>query len=1278
MSGIGKLKIKGIRAFSEDQPAAIEMQSPLTLIVGHNGTGKTTIVEALKYATTGSLPPNSKNGAFIHDPRMSQGTETKAQIMMKFTSCEGKEYIIVRGMTQTVGKIKKETRTSESVLWEIKNGEKRMICNKLSEVDNEVPLLLGTTPAVLENVIFVHQEESTWPLGDSSVVKKKMDGIFSSSRFIKALDALTVLKKEKTSELKILSCKYETLQQRTQNKHVIEQRIARIIERLSVIKNISDLAKDKLKNAQIDLKEKEKQSETVLSELRDKERAQSELQGLSTKPLINKPVSELQSILPSACKEDLEGLKQEESLLEMECMEVLEKIRKFEELKEKIEKNKLEVEILLENRANTTEEMKKHIDASRNVLKSIFMRLQGVLEVVSQEKEKELEKKLGELKSQLSYLIESNEKYDLENALLESPIELEAAVDDEVCLIESAKGLIEQIYSVLEHKLQRKESLIRIKTEEMGILKEKHRNIVRRLEEIKTVMNADLNENDASFITEVQENENVLNTSFVRQEYDKQKIFLEIEELQREIEIALKETEKRKEKEFLQEEIDRKKKELEFIPFPADVKPGATMENILQIEETTEIKIRSLETKIKEIQQSQQQQIEIKVQKESKHLAAALVQQMKIKKIEKILQEITGEIVAGKILITKSEILQRIKEGGRMNVVTGYEDALSDLNESWGGISASEKIYEEFLNRAHEECPFCKSFISTGVSKGHVQKVKTILECIQKKKNEIQSEIILENERTKTKQHQSLLRVLLNEISSLFLEDFSSEKSSEKDSVLLLDESLGLLDTLNKQMRSIKNLKGKYQEIDALKRREERIHLVSEDYNIVNAKYKQKMAELQEIEKCEQKEQEKYIEFENKKQESRDRIKEIEEIMQKRNKYKNEAMSLEKEHYDMENAKTKTETLLHEKSAEIAELHRSEAVLYKAKEMVKECQPPTGNLIKIASFKEKIQEIFIKVERLSKDVYTEDHKKAETDLKQQLIETEDKKELVNKKRRVAEDAQTHKQLVKDSIRAAILRSKIESSFATQQTLFDLQIEIDGIEEAILKEQKIISECVGEEYNLEKQKQEDEADVKIHANAETDELSVFITMKVLKESISDLEKYIKGVQAGIVRYHSEKLAEVNAIIKEIWDLAYKGTDIDEIKIISHLDKTYSISMVKNGVEIDMRGRVSAGQKVLTSIVIRLALAEAFSVNCGFLSLDEPTTNLDKANISGLARALSSIIKARKAEGNFQLLVITHDEEFVRELLATECTEYFYRLERDLVGTPKIVQLSIYDI
>ena len=52
------------------------------------------------------------------------------------------------------------------------------------------------------------------------------------------------------------------------------------------------------------------------------------------------------------------------------------------------------------------------------------------------------------------------------------------------------------------------------------------------------------------------------------------------------------------------------------------------------------------------------------------------------------------------------------------------------------------------------------------------------------------------------------------------------------------------------------------------------------------------------------------------------------------------------------------------------------------------------------------------------------------------------------------------------------------------------------------------------------------------------------------------------------------------------------------------------MIKNEAEMEMRGRCSAGQKVLASLVIRLALVQTFSANCSIIALDEPTTNLDR--------------------------------------------------------------------
>jgi DNA repair protein RAD50 len=45
------------------------------------------------------------------------------------------------------------------------------------------------------------------------------------------------------------------------------------------------------------------------------------------------------------------------------------------------------------------------------------------------------------------------------------------------------------------------------------------------------------------------------------------------------------------------------------------------------------------------------------------------------------------------------------------------------------------------------------------------------------------------------------------------------------------------------------------------------------------------------------------------------------------------------------------------------------------------------------------------------------------------------------------------------------------------------------------------------------------------------------------------------------------------------------------------------------------------------------------------LDEPTVNLDYENRKGLAVAIAQIISNRSKQSNFQLVMITHDEDFI---------------------------------
>ena len=80
MSSIEKLSIRGIRSFNAKSEQAVLFYRPITIIVGANGCGKTTIIECLKFSTTGSLPPNTNSGkSFIHDPKMEGNTEVSGR-----------------------------------------------------------------------------------------------------------------------------------------------------------------------------------------------------------------------------------------------------------------------------------------------------------------------------------------------------------------------------------------------------------------------------------------------------------------------------------------------------------------------------------------------------------------------------------------------------------------------------------------------------------------------------------------------------------------------------------------------------------------------------------------------------------------------------------------------------------------------------------------------------------------------------------------------------------------------------------------------------------------------------------------------------------------------------------------------------------------------------------------------------------------------------------------------------------------------------------------------
>ncbi|ETL77381.1 hypothetical protein L917_21676 [Phytophthora nicotianae] len=87
------------------------------------------------------------------------------------------------------------------------------------------------------------------------------------------------------------------------------------------------------------------------------------------------------------------------------------------------------------------------------------------------------------------------------------------------------------------------------------------------------------------------------------------------------------------------------------------------------------------------------------------------------------------------------------------------------------------------------------------------------------------------------------------------------------------------------------------------------------------------------------------------------------------------------------------------------------------------------------------------------------------------------------------------------------------------------------------------------------------------------------------AVADLDRYFKALDESLLQHHSKKVEEINTIIRSLWQITYKGQDIDTIELVSGQQEgqvskaarsyDYRVVMKKAGAAIDMRGRCSAG-------------------------------------------------------------------------------------------------------
>jgi len=104
--------------------------------------------------------------------------------------------------------------------------------------------------------------------------------------------------------------------------------------------------------------------------------------------------------------------------------------------------------------------------------------------------------------------------------------------------------------------------------------------------------------------------------------------------------------------------------------------------------------------------------------------------------------------------------------------------------------------------------------------------------------------------------------------------------------------------------------------------------------------------------------------------------------------------------------------------------------------------------------------------------------------------------------------------------------------------------------------------------------------------------IFFLCQIQENTITNLKVYSKVLDAAMIDYHEERMSSVNKIMKKLWKYIYKGTDTSSIEICTEPTQgvgsnrrsyNYKLIQTKHGCKMDMKGRCSAGQKVISTLL-----------------------------------------------------------------------------------------------
>lgn len=1299
MSTVDKMLIKGIRSFSPDNTHVITFYKPLTLIVGPNGAGKTTIIESLKHACTGELPPNARSGqSFVHDPKVAGETEIKGQIKLRFKTAAGKDVVCIRSFQLTQKGAKLEYKAIESVLQTIDphSGEKVCLSYRCADMDREVPALMGVSKAILENVIFVHQDEANWPLAEGSVLKKKFDDIFSATKYTKALEVIKKLHKEQAQEIKMQKLKLENSQTLRDAAYKLQENIDRDTESSNKLKSqIQKLEKD-IADIQLRINTHDR----TIKELR---KLHEEVRLLDTKRSTLFALQEQQYAKLTEENEDTD-----EELMEWQA--------KFEQnlgvLKIKISKGErdmadqtTQIEIL--NKKYNQEcvnigKQQAEADAFREVEKDRDGKIQVLFHDYN----------LGTVGSSLNHEAARQMTNRAELRLKE----LMKDVDDKKRAGEAEVSKVWKLVEMNSKKLSELQGQLEAKLKTQQETEKRIEEIDADLEELSHVKYdvSGLDEKEKQMEDEVNRQSYKLNEKNFETEIDNLRVEIyrleqRMKTLHREKDGIAKESVDRVQLDLKREDLADKERKLKRIM-------EDNKENIKKTLKGRLPGVESLKKDIGEVLRYSNEEYKSMSEK-------ALIAKQETDLVALKLQDARVELSAAqrdrdakkKVILTRLSSLRDVQVdidafSSNLQGAIGKKDVCKSQHDMADGM---RRMFEPFerVARANHVCPCCERPFTPQEEDDFVKKQRVKSSSTADRLRELASHYSQAESKVQQLEklrpvYEDYVKLVLNTVPSSEkliadleqeheskshtlndLSDLTVHAKTERDQIERLHQAADAADKLGQEakvirlqiaeleyklnvssqgLRSVEEIQSELVKSgdlrDNLNKNLERLgaeqmHL-KDDFNTASNRLRdireEKLKVLAELNKVKGLRMERNRLLEQISQAQLDvqlKSEELAPLARENERLKRDHANLA-ERVKMENLEQSKNLASFESG--IQSIH---GINFKIKEYVE-------------SRKElKLQESQERLVQLDAQRQQSEKRKSEV-----LAEVSRSRELLQSQAQVKRNIDDNIDYRKKKAEVEELAHQIEKNEEKIIQTGDLSALEADVKKAMDEKQALVSELDRSKGTLSVYQSSivrNNAELKQaqYKDIEKRYCSQLIQLKTTEMANKDLDKYYNALDRALMRFHTLKMEEINKIIKELWQQTYQGQDIDYIAIRSDAEGagtrsySYRVVMQSGDAELEMRGRCSAGQKVLASLIIRLALAETFCLSCGILALDEPTTNLDGRNAESLAGALLRIMEDRKGQENFQLIVITHDERFAQLIGQRQHAERYYRISKD---------------